>query len=593
MCGIIAYASSINKIDPENFVEMRDTMIHRGPDGKGEKFFQDQHIALGHRRLSIIDLSEQGAQPMSDGLDEISITFNGEIYNYRELRKELDQKYTFVSTSDTEVLLYGYREWGIDTLLSKINGMFAFCIWDETKKKMYVARDRVGIKPLYYYKNSNEFVFASELKAITKLKSFTKELSQEGLSSYFTFRYIIAPYTIYKNCFKLKPGHYLEYDFKRNDIEIVRYWDFDFSNPEESYNINELRALLNKAVKYRVETSDVPVHTFLSGGIDSSLITGISKRFNDNLEAYSIEVDDDFKNEIKDAQHVADFLKVELKQEKLTPQLFNSMHNEVIGKYDEPLADTSCIPTFFLCKLAAKNVKVALSGDGGDELFYGYSWYADYINAAKTDASLERYLSLALNTLNQSEVKNILPFDVSEKIKTNFIANLGAEKLSPINAHVLDYYTFMVDDILTKVDIASMANSLEVRVPFLDHNVVEAAFSISYKAHYQEDELKYLLKKISEEILPKETIYKKKKGFSVPSVNWIECDFEYNIVEGYASQDEVWNKKAIKELIQSKLHEEQKWLLYNFERWYAINFHGKTTPKQPNLLFKLKRRLLK
>jgi asparagine synthase (glutamine-hydrolysing) len=593
MCGIIAYVNNKSGISAASFEKMRDTMSHRGPDGKGAQYFEENRVALGHRRLSIVDLTDLSAQPMSDTQQSVWITFNGEIYNFKELKEELCQKYTFKSTGDTEVLIYGYKEWGIDKLLTKLNGMFAFCIWDNYKKKLFVARDRVGIKPVYYYKDEKTFIFSSELKAITAFPQFKKVLSEEGLSSYFSYRYIIAPYTIYKNCFKLKPGHYLTYDFATNNTEETTYWTLNATKTDNEPDIEKLNAILDKAVKFRVETADVPVHTFLSGGIDSSLITAFSKQYNTNLHAYSIEVEDEHKNEIKDAEYVANHLKVALKQEKLNATLFDTMHNEVISKYDEPLADTSCIPTYFLCKLAAKHVKVALSGDGGDELFYGYSWYAKYLEEATTDCSLEKYLSFWLNTLRGDTLNKILPNNKSNEIEKEFLAKLGDETLSPENAHLLDYHTFMVDNILTKVDVASMANSLEVRVPFLDHNLVQAAFSISAAAHFKNNELKYGLKKIAEKKLPKKTIYKKKQGFSVPSVSWISVDYEYNIKEGYASKDGVWNKEAISQLLKTKLHEEQKWLLYNFERWYAIHFHEQKTPLKPHVLKKIKKWMLK
>jgi asparagine synthase (glutamine-hydrolysing) len=592
MCGIIGYISNEQRIEKEVFDAMRDTMLHRGPDGFGSTFYENQHVALGHRRLSIIDLSENARQPMADSENDTSITFNGEIYNYRELKAQLEPKYKFKSTSDTEVLLYGYKEWGIEGLLQKVNGIFAFGIWNRQTQEMTIARDYIGVKPLYYYYSNNTLLFASELKAIKKWPSFSAKLDTQGVQSYFMLRYIIAPKTIYQNCYKLPQAHYGVYSLKTGKFFIKKYWSLDALPPVESSEqdiVEQTRDLLQQAVKYQCLAADVPVHTFLSGGIDSSLITALALQNTPNLNAYSIEVEDDYKNEIKDAQRVASYLGVKLLSEKINPQSFDKLHNKVISIYDEPLADTSNIPTWFLCHLASKYVKVALSGDGGDELFYGYNWYTKYLSADVNAIAPEAYIQSMSNTLTTEEFSRLFPsWQRNNDLTALFLEKLPGKEISAKNIHHLDFQTFMVDDILTKVDTASMSNSLEVRVPFLDKNLVAFAHSVYYKQHCANNELKYILKKVAEKFLPSETIYKTKKGFSVPSIHWVTADYKHNLLNGFVSKDGLWDKEYLKQLLAGKLHEEKKWLLYNFERWYAINFYASQEPLSVGFLEKVK-----
>ncbi len=597
MCGIIGYCSRKEPIDLLVFNQMRDTMAHRGPDGMDSCFFSNNFVALGHRRLSIIDLSEQGKQPMSTENGQIWITFNGEIYNYQILREELIHKYPFKSQTDTEVVLYGYLEWGMKELLNKLEGMFAFAIYDITKERMFLARDKVGIKPLYYYLSEHAIVFASELKAITAYPKFIKKINPIALASYFKLRYVMAPYTIYENCFKLLPGHFIEFNQFKKSSKLTKYWSIDSveikHRSKEKLLIEKIQRALDRAVQSHVLTSDVPVHTFLSGGIDSSTITALAKKYNKNISSYSIEVKDESKNEIDDAKYVADYLNVSLTTDTLDAQLFNKLHNEVVLAYDEPMADTSNIPTYFLCQLTAKHVKVSLSGDGGDELFYGYKWYQK-LPKDGTSVSADSYFKTISNTLSNQVFKTLFPNLTKENllIEERFINKYKEKSISKKNAHKYDFVTFMLDDILTKVDTASMAHSLEARVPFLDYNVITLALSIPEEQLYQNQELKYILKKASEKWLTKKTLYKQKKGFSVPSVSWLKEDVVYNILEGYTSNDKIWSKNGVKKLLKSNIHEEVMWLLYNFERWYAYQFHNSKMALKPSLFYKIKRKLL-
>jgi len=598
MCGIIGFVSATKGIRPEVFNAMRDTMVHRGPDGMGSEFWKDGMVAFGHRRLSIIDLSNDGAQPMSNADQSIWLTFNGEIYNFQELKTFLEKKYTFHSGTDSEVLIYGYQEWGIEGLLERIEGMFAFAIYDTNKDEVFIARDRVGIKPLHYFLKDGTLIFASELKAIKAYPDFRPELNKDALASYFRLRYILAPLSIYKDCAKLLPGHYAVFNQQTGELSTKCYYSLQdqikTTNEDEDALVQKIRLALEESVQAQTVAADVPVHTFLSGGIDSSTITALVKKYNDQLSAYSIEVVDDAKNEIEDARFVAKYLKVPLIEEQLTGKDFTSLHNEIIAAYDEPLADTSCIPTYFLCQLTAQHVKVTLSGDGGDELFYGYNWYDGYkANAENSEIPFESFINSMSNTFNEDLIKQLFPNVSTDYIKTLFLSKAKDKKIQAKNVHHYDFHTFMVDDILTKVDTASMAHSLETRVPFLDRKVIELAFSIDWKKHYQQGELKYLLKKASENLLPSETLYKKKKGFSVPSIQWLDVHVEHNLLNGFASKDKVWNVTALKQILKGKLHQEQKWLLYNFERWYAIQFHGKHESLRPNVLRKIQFRLSK
>jgi asparagine synthase (glutamine-hydrolysing) len=592
MCGIIGYLSSINPISKNHFNEMRDSMSHRGPDGRGSEFFEDLKLALGHRRLSIVDLSEAGLQPMRSG--KVWITFNGEIYNFKKLKEELKIDFEFNSDTDTEVILNGYRKWGIQTLLEKLEGMFAFAIYDEESGKMFVCRDRTGIKPLFYYQNDGDFIFASELKGIVNYSGFEKKISKEGVYSYFRLRYILGPTTIYENCYKLLPGSFIEYDCKNYSYKVEKYWElksgYPYADLTEEEAISRFDTLLTNSIGSHTLTADVPVHSFLSGGIDSSLVTALVAKVSPNLSAYSIEVGNPDQNEIEDAKHASEYIGVPIITDKIDKKKFDEIHSDVIHAYDEPLADSSCVPTYFLSKLTSKYVKVSLSGDGGDELFYGYKWYNQN---SKEEQSFEGYISSMSNTFSKNEISRLFGEDYGNfDFESRFKKTVGLQKINEDNYHIYDFHSFLVDDILMKVDIAGMAHSLETRIPFLDGKLVDFAFSIDPKLHFKNNELKYLLKKVGEKYLSNQTLYKEKKGFSVPSVNWLSCNWEHNLFNGYLSKDGVWNKGYVKELLDSrKLHQNQKWLLYSFERWYSFQFHNVKEPIKYRFIDRVKNKI--
>ena len=377
MCGICGYISYKMAIDEKAPIieKMCDLLEHRGPDDSG--IFMRDNIGLGHRRLSIIDLSS-GHQPMSDQQEKIWIAFNGEIYNFQDIRRNLEEKgASFNTHSDTEVIIQGYKIYGTD-IVHKLNGMFSFAIWDDERKRMFIARDRLGKKPLYYYASSDRFLFSSELKSIIADPEVPRTISPEAVDKFFSYSYIPAPLTIYKDIFKLRPGHFLIWE---NDaIRIQQYWDVDYaagtddSEDEISY-INRLYELLKAAVKRRL-ISDVPLGAFLSGGIDSSVVVGLMAELSDQpVKTFSIGFQNQSYSELPDARLIAERFATEHHEYIVEPENIIELLPKLIRHFDEPFADSSAIPTFQVSQLASKDVTVILSGDGGDELFAGYKSY--------------------------------------------------------------------------------------------------------------------------------------------------------------------------------------------------------------------------
>lgn len=565
---------------------MRDSLAHRGPDGYSSYFDNQTNLALGHRRLSIIDLTEKGQQPMSNEDGTVIITYNGEIYNYRELKSELQEKHTFKSNTDTEVLIHAYEEWGIEETLEKINGMFAFAIYVKNENAVICARDRIGIKPFVYHVSDNLFIFASEIKAITSSTLINKEIDYSGVYDYFLYRYIPYPRTIYKNIFKLEPGNYLRFDIEDFKCTKKTYWDIrdkknqrSISVVEEKQIINRIERLLDNAVKKRLY-ADVKVETFLSGGIDSSLIAAMALKHNKMICGFSIKVDTPKKDELESAVFVAKKLGIDHKYKKLNSEMLNNICDKVIKKYDEPLGDTSIIPTYLLCAHTSQKAKVALSGDGGDELFYGYRWYDTYIekkNEMEGD-SYEVYRNIITRTFTFDEIDRLFNYRMKDRRKESsyvFRKRLKKAELRPEDLGVLDFLTFLIDDNLTRVDIASMANSLEVRVPYLDHELVEYILGIPYEIIYKNQIKKYLLKQVALNKLPEKTIHKPKKGFSSPTIGWLKRDYKRELLKGKAVADGILNRSTLVDILDNEKNEERLWLLYVFEKWYENNISEK------------------
>src|SRR3989337_1864962 len=396
MCGIVGLCSLNKRTDKTVLTSMRDALTHRGPDDAGIYFDQECNVGLGHRRLSVLDLSSFGHQPMSNDNGSIWITYNGEVYNYREIREELIKKgYNFKSDSDTEVVIKAYEEWGIDCV-HKFIGMFALAIWDRREKKLYLLRDRVGVKPLYYYYKDGLFLFASELKALMKHPDFSKEVNYSVLSIYLRYGYIPAPFTIFQNTYKLKPGHYL--CFSNNDVRELKYWDIvDFYlqepiNTSEDEVVEELENLLIDSFKYRL-VSDVPVGVFLSGGIDSSTLTALlQKNISTQLKTFSIGFYDDRFDEAKWSKKIANYLETDHTEYYLSVKEAFSIIEKLPEIYDEPFGDSSGIPTYLVSRLARQDVTVTLSADGGDELFCGYNHYRSIIYLNRLFLRIPKYI---------------------------------------------------------------------------------------------------------------------------------------------------------------------------------------------------------
>lgn len=608
MCGIIGEIS-IEKIDIEKFIQMRDELKHRGPDDAGLYANEKGNVALGHRRLSIIYLTSSGRQPMSNEDNNLWLTFDGRIYNYIELREELIKKgHVFKSKTDSEVVIHAYEQWGVDSL-KKLRGMFAFAIWDEKTKKLFLARDRIGIKPLYYYFDDNRFIFSSELKGIVKDKKIKRKINPTALKYYFIYRYIPAPYSIWQGIYKLPPAHYLIYE--NNKHSIKRYWDLKLENKisDENSIAEDIQKLLEDSINHHL-INDVPVGVLLSGGLDSSMVTAIGSKVKEDLLTFSIGFEPQEYSELQYARLVANKFKTKSTEKILASSEIPHLLDKILYYYDEPLGDSSVFPTFLLMETVSKEVKVALSGDGGDETFAGYNWYSDFDFYTRIEIfswlfkgvysvisnisdtfdnemfkilkyrlkrfsvhGLERYRMIMAPRFEESEIKELFSRDYYEKIDTDNIIKNYAEN-DPMNVkdlQLLDIHTFLVDDGLVKVDRASMANSLEVRVPFLDHHIIEYVMSLDSKVIFKNKEKKYLLKKIAASLLPPDIIYRKKKGFSAPIDKLGLIDDNIHVLsDSYAVKDGIFKQEFIDKLIhyRNATDRAKLWLLILFELWY-------------------------
>ena len=565
MCGICGIYNLDGRPVDQNVLErMNSTLVHRGPDDEG--YYIDESIGLGHRRLSIIDLNT-GQQPILNEDGTKVIIFNGEIYNFADLKQELEKKgHWFKTKTDTEAIIHAYEEWGTDSV-SHLRGMFAFALWDKKEKSLFLARDRLGKKPLYYFVDGKRLLFASELKAILEDETVPREMNFEGLSDYLSFGYVPAPKTIFKNIAKLLPGHlFLQ---KNGQVSVKKYWDLQF-NPKQDVSIDQycdaILETLKETVKMRL-VSDVPLGAFLSGGIDSSAVVGLMA---------SLKKEPVITNSIGFSEKEYS----ELHYAKATSELFRTDHHEyvvspdavgVIKKlswhFDEPFADSSSVPTYYVSKMTRQNVTVALSGDGGDENFGGYRrYYYDRLeNKIRrfVPHSIRRYLigniarfypkadwlpqvfraKTLLTNVSGDPVfgyfnsmslfrpamkKKVLSSEVSDALKDYDSMDVfrGYYNQSDIDdplsrTQYVDFKTYLVDDILTKVDRASMANSLEVRVPLLDHKFVELICQIPSHWKLNGRASKYIFKKALSGLLPDEIMNRQKMGFVIPVGKWL------------------------------------------------------------------------
>lgn len=571
MCGICGiYNVGTGEPVSDRLVKaMADTMIHRGPDAEG--VYVSGPVGLGHRRLSIIDL-DGGAQPMSNRDGSIWVAFNGEIYNFLELREELEAKgYTFHSRSDTEAIIHLYEESG-EACFQRLRGMFAIAIWDARNRKLLLARDRIGKKPLFYLYDGKRCVFASEMKAILELPGISREIDLEALSDYFSLLYVPAPKSIFRHIRKLRPGHYAV--ISDGGFREVKYWDLTFAGveerPEEDWG-EQLLAVYRDAVRIRL-MSEVPLGAFLSGGVDSSSVVAImSQLMGEPVITSSIGFKDKEFDELDYARLVAERFNTKHHEQIVEPDAAGIL-DRLVWHYDEPFADSSAIPTYYVSKVAREHVTVALSGDGGDEIFAGYRRYlldtrenamrnmipapvrrvvfgtlsvlypkADW--APRVFRGKATFESLACShiegyfrsvsacrpetkaqILHQDVQRQVGGYDTLDLFRDYYEKAGTTDPLSRIQ--YVDVKTYLPDDILAKVDRASMANSLEVRAPLLDHRLIEQAARIPSSLKLKGGTGKYIFKKALEPLLPSEILYRKKMGFAVPLASWLREDLK-------------------------------------------------------------------
>lgn len=585
MCGIIGQINLENTIKQVVFNQMRDKLYHRGPDDADTYINKTEHIALGHRRLSFLDLSEKGKQPLYNNDKSIWITFNGEIYNFLELKTELQESYNFNTTTDTEVIVAAYEKWGIGCV-NKLKGMFAFAILDENKNKLFLARDRFGIKPLYYFKNETNLIFASELKAIFASEIPKRDIDFSSFCDYFVYRYIPSPKTIWQNIYKVPPAHYLEIDTNSLSIQTVEYWKLTSSdkNKDEQYLIEEINNILSSSITQH-NRADVPIGSFLSGGYDSSAIVSYLVKQGEKPQTFSIGFENWQKSEDNFAKIVAEHLCVPNKS-----VVANENSLELIELmpqvYDEPIADISIIPTYMVSRLARENVKAVMSGEGADELFGGYTWQKDFyaknypknwLNKIKSlfqkDDTVAFYAhAMAMGWFDAEELKKMLhprlhkyiPKDVHWFYRKHF-----KTELTPLKSiQYLDIKCFMGELVLVKVDRASMANSIEVRVPFLDHEMFEEIFNTEEQTYFKQDKTKYVLFENIKNDLPEIILERKKQGFVGPdsyymNKNWYKNQLKNSIL--------VENKIIRQDYIDALLKEDYDWRIWKIlvmEKWF-------------------------
>jgi asparagine synthase (glutamine-hydrolysing) len=635
MCGIAGFIDFKNSSASSSLIEMTNSFVHRGPDGSGTELIETENatIGLGHRRLSIIDLTDFGKQPMK--FNEYWICFNGEVYNYQEIKKELiELGHHFTGKSDTEVILHSYAQWGTDCL-QRFIGMFAFVIYNENTQNVFCARDRAGVKPFFYYFDKDLFLFSSELKAFHKHPNFKKKLNKLAVSAFMQYGNVPTPHCIFENCWKLKPGHYLEFSLlSKNQLNLnpenqKRYWSvydrYNQSKNEISFDEakKETERILSSACNYRM-VADVPVGVFLSGGYDSTSVTALlQKDRTERLKTFTIAVPDIGLNEAPYAKDISNHLGTDHTEISCSQKEAIELIPELPFYYDEPFADSSAIPTTLVSKAARKHVTVALSADAGDEVFAGYNRY-DYllrfgskINkipgfaremiAGTMDIIPSDKLPILRNKYNfhnrYEKLKGILRspsnesimLSLSQQFTENQVRDLIRGQMDSLKTAynstelktefysslsymmAIDYETYLVDDILQKVDRATMTASLEGREPYLDHRVIEWAARLPDDYKYHNGEKKYILKEIVHQYVPKELLDRPKMGFAIPIANWLSADLR-ELVETYINESTIssqgifsWHEvnKIKKAFYKGKKEYDVKlWYLLMFQMWY-------------------------
>ena len=618
MCGIAGFIDFNDKLPPEERAGVLDRMCrvisHRGPDDQGMMVYGA--VGLGMRRLSIIDLV-LGNQPMTGCEGRATIVFNGEIYNYRELRKQLEARHSFRTNSDTEAILHAYEEHGVECV-QHLRGMFAFAIWDSQKQELFIARDRAGKKPLFYTTTAEgTFLFASEVKSFIEYPKFHREIDLEALDAYLSFGYVPDPLSIFRGVRKLPPGHYLT--VKDGRVEVTEYWNFHFApnlHRGEEETVEELRSLLDESVHLRM-VADVPLGAFLSGGIDSSTVVGLMARHSSRpVKTFSIGFNEDGYDELKYARIAAKHFSTDHHEFIVTPDICHVV-DELVWHFDEPFFDHSAIPTYMVSKMAREHVKVVLSGDGGDELFAGYTRYAidrqrsglehvprllregvmqplsrrlphgawgrnflftnshdalgRYINSIALFSGLNK-LSLYSEDFQRRLNGQSSAFEMYREIASH------AGSSDPLDAMLyIDSKTYLPGDILTKVDRMSMAVSLEARTPLLDHKLIDYVMTIPAHLKMKGQETKHIFKRAIENLVPREILHREKQGFGVPMALWINEQLRdrtrETLLEARTLQRGYFDERYIRVLLDEhergrRNHSWSLWALFMLELWH-------------------------
>ncbi|MDA1013814.1 MAG: asparagine synthase (glutamine-hydrolyzing) [Planctomycetota bacterium] len=581
MCGILGTIDSRQPIGRDAFQSMLHTLHSRGPDGEGIEQRDGGHVQLGHRRLSIIDLSDAGKQPMPNEDHTVWLVFNGEIYNFQELRQWLASAgHRFRSQTDSEVIVHAYEEWG-DDCVHELRGIFAFAIWDERRRRLFLARDQIGVKPLYYWQHDAGFVFASQPRAIVEHPRFTRSLNENALAEYLAYGYVPHDGCIFSGMSKLPAGQSLVYENGRSTV--AEYWRLDYkpSLTDRHDAESAVRTAIEEAVELQM-VSDVPIGVFLSGGVDSSTVTGlVTARSAMQIPSFTIGFDRPEKDEREYAALAAKALGTKPHVREMGLDDAFEYLQLVVNTYDEPFYDGSALPSLMVAQLAhANRIKVVLAGDGADELFAGYLRYDAFHNPGRT-ARLKRWLFRESTESALERYFGLIGFLDRDAIEL-LVGTAGFDHLGPLRgfwnpdvpsvtaAQLLDMKTYLIDDILTKVDRASMASSVEARVPLLDHKLVETAFTIDHSLIYEGSERKSLMKRAVRNWVPPEILTTRKKGFSVPTKHWMERRL-YTMArsllrDGSLVSRGIFRPLGIERLMKSE-HPHHTWLVLIAELW--------------------------
>ena len=630
MCGIAGFVDFTKKANEQNLRDSIACLNHRGPDGDGVfvKEASDATIGLGHKRLSIIDLSNAANQPMH--FDGLHLVFNGEIYNYNELREELlTLGHQFQTHSDTEVILHAWRQWG-EKSIHRWRGMFAIALWDEKSNTFTCIRDRAGVKPFFYYFKNGLFLFGSELKSLTAHPAFEKKIDPAAVASFLQYGYVSHPHCIFQEVKKLSPAHVLHFDLQKRRVETKPYWNvYDaYNKPKLKIDLPEAIAetekILTESFQYRM-VADVPVGVFLSGGYDSSCVTALlQKNSNEKIKTFTIGTQDAKLDEAPFARQIAERLGTDHTEYYCTAKEALDIIPELPFFYDEPFADSSAIPTILVSRLARKKVTVALSADAGDEIFAGYNRY-DYISrygekirripkgvrkAMATamevvpsqkipyvgrkshfhsrydklknllnDPSTDQLLRSLSHVFTDHEIADLFTTPIRHLATSHVSTELKPEVFEPLSYMMaVDYQTYLVDDILQKVDRATMSVSLEGREPFLDQHIIEWAARLPSEYKYRNGEKKYILRQIVHQYLPREMMERPKMGFAIPVESWLQNELK-ELVNTYLSRKAVgahnlFRAGAVEQIVNDfyKGHKEKYlkvWYLLMFQMWYS------------------------